>query len=270
VRPCSDDCLCRSHEPASSSGYAFIVRKNIHHITVKVQSDSLFAQIVNCTSLEALSKSEDARLLDGFKLLRHHATLKKHLLQFASVCVHDVLLELRLLIDGFLGEGQVFRGFGYERLYEHGHLDYELWRAFQQQRFDSDIDDIDDTFRAVEDDEITLPPIKTHTSHLGLDDRSFGTIVTCGYAGNPHDLGSSQICTPYITTKFTYQVEYSSLLPKNNTEEDIPNPISNIGTGHQITDEASSANFPMRDSPLNRCANLEAKAIGIRDHVDDG
>ena len=56
-------------------------------------------------------------------------------------------------MDGLLGDGQVFKSFGYEHLYECDYLGFDLWKLFQQQKIDSDMDDLDDAFRAIDDGE---------------------------------------------------------------------------------------------------------------------
>jgi ankyrin repeat protein len=65
----------------------------------------------------------------------------------------SLALEMDLLVNGFIGDGQVFQSFGYENLYELGFMDYQLWKYFQKQKFDKDITELDDRFCAIDDEE---------------------------------------------------------------------------------------------------------------------
>jgi hypothetical protein len=54
--------------------------------------------------------------------------------------------SLRLLIDGFLTDSDVFKSFGFEHLYERGYLSFEHWNAFQHRQFKNDIALLEDAY----------------------------------------------------------------------------------------------------------------------------
>jgi ankyrin repeat protein len=64
---------------------------------------------------------------------------------------------MELLVEGLLGDDEVFKSLGYESLYESGFLDYDLWKKFQQQKIERDIAALDEAFCAVDDVEETIP-----------------------------------------------------------------------------------------------------------------
>jgi ankyrin repeat protein len=84
---------------------------------------------------------------DGLAILAKYALLKQHLeLLDPSLAI---VPTLHLLVDGFLADGQVFKKFGYNYLFEHGYLSLEHWKEFQHRQLDDDITLLDDTFGAV-------------------------------------------------------------------------------------------------------------------------
>lgn len=84
---------------------------------------------------------------DGLAILAQYARLKQHLELLDPGLA--IVPTLRLLVDGFLADGQVFKSFGYNDLFERGYLSLELWNDFQHRQLDDDITLLDDTFNAV-------------------------------------------------------------------------------------------------------------------------
>lgn len=82
---------------------------------------------------------------------------------FASRNDRQLHAELSLLVDGLLMDYRVFESFGYENLYKHRYLTYEVWKAFQSFRTLDIIDELENAFSPLTDDfdVIPLPDLKS-------------------------------------------------------------------------------------------------------------
>ncbi|KAH8879290.1 hypothetical protein GQ53DRAFT_775034 [Thozetella sp. PMI_491] len=58
---------------------------------------------------------------------------------------------LRLLVNGFFADREIFRSFGYESLYQRGYLTFEHWKEFQHLQFEDDITRLDNAFHTISD-----------------------------------------------------------------------------------------------------------------------
>jgi hypothetical protein len=219
-----------------------------------IQSNNLLAEINNCIPLEGLSTSEKSRPLDGFTLLRYHFTLKRHLLQIVGESAQDVSHELQLLVDGLLGDGQVFQSFGYETLYERGYLDYELWSTFQQQRIDSDIDGLDEAFRDDGDFNEVLPTANSRMfkkTELQPESSRFAPNAENDIPYAVHGSKLVQECTPSF--------DVHCIIPVDNENTGVTeNKIHHtIGHGYGIKEAERSGDAQTVQSLADRSAVIE-------------
>ncbi len=78
--------------------------------------------------------TDQANIVNGLVLLKNYSTLKAHLnaVQSNPRALGSLVLEMSLLIDGFLADGEIFKSYGYEDLYENRFLTYDHWKEFQQ------------------------------------------------------------------------------------------------------------------------------------------
>ena len=129
-------------------------------MSISINSDALYAELVTLMPLDdfSLPVGFPERQINGLALLKHYHTLIRRLRDLRLDLCHNpatkaLILELGLLVDGLLGDGQVFKSFGYDTLYELKFLDYQLWKCFQQQKCDKDITALDDGFSIINDEE---------------------------------------------------------------------------------------------------------------------
>jgi hypothetical protein len=134
-RACPAECFGRGHDQVPDA-FTFIAEKPLTgKLSITINSDTLYTELANVTGLEALFRKDFPRLpVDGFLLLRSYESLRTHLntLQCAftlNPTSASLISELELLIDYFLADGEVFKSYGYENLYEHGFLTYEHWKT---------------------------------------------------------------------------------------------------------------------------------------------
>jgi hypothetical protein len=106
-------------------------------------------------------------LVNAFPVLAKCAELK-------NISLEDCpdLPSWRLLISGFLTDGDIFRSFGFEKLYEDGYLTFEHWKAFQHRQFEIDITLLEDLFSSdgekgsIDEDELMQDNLR-HREEVG-------------------------------------------------------------------------------------------------------
>jgi ankyrin repeat protein len=157
-RPCTFHCFCRKHH--LQEAFTFEVYKSVNQMHITIYSHSLYDKLATHIPLDNVESGLGcpARIVNGLALLRHYHTLMRLLKDLRSILCDNpanqsLALEMDLLVNGFLGDGQVFQSFGYENLYELGFMDYQLWKYFQKQKLDKDITELDDNFCAIDDEE---------------------------------------------------------------------------------------------------------------------
>ncbi|KAH0538908.1 hypothetical protein FGG08_004499 [Glutinoglossum americanum] len=182
TRECGEVCYCRRHNLAPDA-FAFVAHKSPSGLTI--YSDQLYSELVQVVDPVALQAEEaDQRnTMNGLVLLKHYPELQAHLValesQVALDSTYSLASDMSLLVNGFLTDGEIFKSFGYENLYEQGLLSFELWRVFQQAQIERDISALDEGFCAV-DEELNIagdraahhtpePPPGRETEELGFD-----------------------------------------------------------------------------------------------------
>ncbi|PVH70403.1 hypothetical protein DL98DRAFT_136415 [Cadophora sp. DSE1049] len=157
-RPCTSHCFCRKHH--LQEAFTFEAHKSVNQMHITIYSHSLYDELATHIPLDNVERALGCptRTVNGLALLRHYHTLKRRFKDlYSALCDnpanHSLALEMNLLVNGFLGDGQVFQSFGYENLYELGFMDYQLWKYFQKQKLDKDITELDDGFCAIDDEE---------------------------------------------------------------------------------------------------------------------
>lgn len=91
-------------------------------------------------------------IVNGLALLKNYSTLKVHLnaIQSKPRVLGSLVLEMMLLIDGFLADGEIFKSYGYEDLYENGFLTYDHWKEFQQAQLEKDISALERSYNEID------------------------------------------------------------------------------------------------------------------------
>ena len=155
--------------------FTFEVHKSVDQMHITIYSHSLYDELATLIPLDNTERGLgcQTRTVNGLALLSHYHTLMRRLKDLRSALCDNpanqsLALEMDLLVNGFIGDGQVFQSFGYENLYELGFMDYQLWKYFQKQKFDKDITELDDRFCAIDDEEA-----------LSTSDSEFGSTTTC-------------------------------------------------------------------------------------------
>lgn len=122
-------------------------------------------------SLEKLSVEgmDQTNTVNGLALLKNYSTLKAHLntIQSNPHVLGSLVLEMMLLLDGFLADGEIFRSYGYEHLYESGFLTYDHWKEFQQAQLEKDISALEQSYYELHNDldfneEFYIPPAQSN------------------------------------------------------------------------------------------------------------
>jgi hypothetical protein len=158
-RPCTSHCFCRKHH--LEEAFTFEVYKSVNQMHTTIYSHYLYDKLATHIPLDNVESGLGcpARIVNGLALLRHYHTLMRLLKDLRSTLCDNpanqsMALEMDLLVNGFLGDGQVFQSFGYENLYELGFMDYQLWKYFQKQKLGKDITELDDGFCEIDDEEL--------------------------------------------------------------------------------------------------------------------
>jgi len=151
------------------------VYKSLESLEITVLSDDLLSELVTLLGpLDVagfqLQNPNQQGSIDGLVLLKHYQTLYNRLKIFRSMSTQNQIglslaLEMEILVEGLLTDGEVFKSMGYEKLYKRGFLDYELWKKFQQQKKKRDIQALDDAFCTVDDLENPTPLQSSNSIH---------------------------------------------------------------------------------------------------------
>ena len=172
-RPCTQQCFCRQHEV--SKAFTFVVHKSSAGIDTTIYSDDLYSKLIELLDLEGLQMgaADRQKTINGLGLLKHYHTLKSLLSTLGSELphnstTHSLFLEMELLVDGLLADGEVFKSFGYENLYEREFLDFKLWKKFQQDKLQRDISALEEGFWAIDGDleELSMPLVRQNSLDL--------------------------------------------------------------------------------------------------------
>ena len=174
-RPCLLTCPClRLDHQNEENRFAFKIRKTTSSIDVELSSGTLSS----CVSrlLGSVSQVPGSNKIKGFLLLKHASLLKTQLQKlrnemrsemsvlgpWADVSHHEqrtqLKAELGLLVEGFIGDHQVFESFGYENLYEKAFLTYDRWKAFQSSKASLTLDWLDGAFHEIDQYEDNAHP----------------------------------------------------------------------------------------------------------------
>ncbi|KAI1499692.1 hypothetical protein F5X99DRAFT_389178 [Biscogniauxia marginata] len=160
LRKCGNGCACRSLSPGTHAFHVVIVRP--HSIRVEILSRELLSTLIDIAKFypEDMARVKFnpsigaySEYVDGLALLRSYRCLKESLPVGSSARGFSFTKgwhELRLLVEGFLEDGNIWSLFRYEKLQSTGVLDRELLRLFMRQRLLRGIQSLDNGFQAVE------------------------------------------------------------------------------------------------------------------------
>ena len=157
-RTCTESCRCRMHDSHDlADNFVFVVHKDLNECTVMVNDTDLLYELRDVLGAEhilpEIIRDQRGQKINGFVLLQHFLALQERLkfleIYWASQQTKKYLC-LKLLVDDFLADGDVFRSFGFESLYEQGSIFFTWWNKFQQSRLLQDITALDEEFWAAE------------------------------------------------------------------------------------------------------------------------
>jgi ankyrin repeat protein len=137
------------------SHYSFIVHKDrsVGKLAVQIQSSTLAGILHKVLQVDKISAA-DTLELDLETILRNYEHFKRCLVT-KEECLSDSdigIQELRLFVDHFLRDRDIFESFGLENLHELGHLSFSHWQAMQQWSISRDIDDLEQGVLALDDE----------------------------------------------------------------------------------------------------------------------
>jgi ankyrin repeat protein len=269
-RSCTPHCFCR--QPEESNAFTFMVYKSPTEIDVNIFSDSLYLEVIGLLGLEGLQIGvvDQERILNGLVLLKNYHNLECHLGVLHSKLppnqtTHSLVLEMELLVDGLLADGEVFKSFGYEDMYERGFLDFKLWKKFQQQKLERDISALEEGFYAIDDDtkEWSTPPTNTESTTL----RSPQAESIIDTAGSVHDAatGFGELPGSPVICDFTLQlpeVEPASVDVGDFWELPTPAHLPSLqqsigGVGEQLAEAAKAGHEEVVRLLLDRGAAVD-------------
>lgn len=154
-RGCSALCLCNQHDETPEA-FAFIAYKSLGQLDIAVHSSDLYSELINAVGLEEMyvEGRDQENILDGLALLKNYSTLKAHLyaIQSDPLALGSLVLEMELLVHGFLADGEVFKSYGYEDLYEDGILTYDHWKEVQQAQLEKKILALEQSYYEIDND----------------------------------------------------------------------------------------------------------------------
>lgn len=160
-RPCSDKCLCQ-HHGRTESHFVFLAQKTKSTFDLIIYDATLYLRIAGALGWDIVGAVFDQGgfVVDGFALLRNCEILMQDLdalLQQKCGDPSDAYLvsSMRLLVDGFLGDEEVFRSFGHTFLHEQQHISFDHWKKFQVSRAMKDIMLLDHGFQEAEIDRVS-------------------------------------------------------------------------------------------------------------------
>lgn len=206
-RPCWEWCECRfniyaseAFDPVVERRFDFVVEKNNSEMLVKIYSPKLKREIARL--LEENESQDEALVCNGFRLLRSYTNIVQRVEQLSLENGHsDSLALLQVLLEGLLCDRQIFQSFGLERLYQEGHLPWELWLLYQEKRLRDVFDLMDDSMvfddpksHCGEQPTATLNDQQEHSSHspeLYHDDDELPKSLPYFGSTGPHKAGCS-------------------------------------------------------------------------------
>ncbi|KAK1989153.1 hypothetical protein LZ30DRAFT_817821 [Colletotrichum cereale] len=169
-KPCTLRCLCHHHEVASAA--VFLVEKAHESIFITFYSKPLLS-LVQSTVRELGVNSGISSSVDGLILLQHHAAMQGcltelHYLHELQPKYNTLLCELKLLVNGVLCNGEVFKSFGYDKLKERGFIDETLLKTLSRQSLDASAQGLSEALQ-----EFTLDPLEERNvfKHTKIDSR---------------------------------------------------------------------------------------------------
>jgi ankyrin repeat protein len=196
--------------------FTFIVCKTLATMEITIFSEGLYSELIGIPGLEDLQVGvgDQQRTVNGLVLLKHYHILKRtlsilHSKPHPNTTTRSLVSEMELLVDGLLADGEVFKSFGYEDLYEREFLDFEHWREFQQEKLERDISALEEGFYAIDDlEELPIPPVDQNSFNLrptqaessvdivehvidAADD--FGELPASIFHANPNNLQSTEV-----------------------------------------------------------------------------
>lgn len=162
-RTCTESCRCRMHDSHDlADNFIFVVHKDLNECTVMVNDTDLLYELRDVLGAEHILpefiRDQCFQKINGFVLLQHFLALRERLefleTYWASQQTKKYLC-LKLLVDDFLADGDVFRSFGFESLYEQGFISFTWWNKFQQSRLLQDMTALDEEFWAAETESLS-------------------------------------------------------------------------------------------------------------------
>lgn len=125
-------------------------------MAIAIHSRDLYSELISILGFEELyvEGTDQANIVNGLALLKNYSTLKVYLnaIQSNPRVLGSLVLEMMLLIDGVLADGEIFKSYGYEDLYENGFLTYDHWKEFQQGQLERDISALERSYNEIDHD----------------------------------------------------------------------------------------------------------------------
>lgn len=143
----------------TESHFVFLAQKTENTFDLIIYDATLYFRIAGALGWDLVGAtfSQGGFVVDGFALLRNCEVLTEDLNALnrqKAECPSDAYLvsSLRLLVDGFLGDEEVFRSFGHTFLHEQQYISFDHWKKFQASRAVKDIMLLDHGFHEAERD----------------------------------------------------------------------------------------------------------------------
>jgi ankyrin repeat protein len=186
-RECSPHCGCRLHEKPEA--FTFIAYKTPTQLAITFHSIGLYSELFRTIDLQdmQLEATSQGAVVNGLVLLKHYRALSARLNALRSTSPTEGLLisEMTLLVRGFLLDGDVFKSYGYENLYEDGFLTFDHWKDFQQVQLERDITALEEAYYAIDDtdyfgEESPMPQAQAVSPDPQAEELHSGRICTGG------------------------------------------------------------------------------------------
>lgn len=150
-------CPCLRHDDMPGA-FVFIAHKSPSGLSIVFNDPYIYQELSRLTDSEDFMAENIGQgfAVNGLVLLKNFQRLKSRLvdLSLAPHAATDPLISaMDLLIHGFLADGEVFKSFGYEELYELGYLSFELWKEYQHAQLEKDISLLEEGFFAIDADQ---------------------------------------------------------------------------------------------------------------------
>ena len=146
-------CLCNEHDRIPEA-FSFVAYKSSGQLAIAIHSSDLYSELISILGFEELyvEGTDQANIVNGLALLKNYPTLKVHLnaIQSNTRVLGSLVFEMMLLIDGFLADGEIFKSYGYEDLYENGFMTYDHWKELQQAQLEKDISTLERSYDEID------------------------------------------------------------------------------------------------------------------------